>query len=462
MTTYQNPPFKATELEPTVWHSLYRSGARFVLADAKSKRPIQDDWLERLPRTTPAQAASFLTRPNTVVGIVPASIGLVAADIDRPELVNLDKLTEAQRGNPPLLWLASQRGNGGGHAYYSLPSAPGNKRAIVGNWQWGSDGKTVGNDGKMHAGELRANNGFCILWDGEEAALQLLNALTSDAYISRPPLRLDLLPGLKPEHHTPSATPPTPAAWRMGTLPKNLPAPWTDDALEEFCREWPRGKTNGKFRLLFAHQTLSELDFEKKILSGVKDRSCSGIDESIACTALGIAQHEDAIDGEELARELMVTHNVLCRAVDDRGRRKDRRYYGITLEAGKDWLAEQQGNAPEIPIAVPAPAVVAANPASSSVDPEPAPTEDVTESAKPDSQAAAAPPTPPNGARAPLRQLPTMPRRPKPTPGPSWERTSPMNSAASFALTPTGEDGGNGLVATDGPTPQKRPSSPTP
>ena len=121
---------------------LYSLGARFVQCRA-DKRPVARGWNRARP-SAEAVAAGVSRMP--LVGLVPASVGLICIDVD-------------EGGVDELEWLCKRQGVGyvvvqtqrGWHLWARVA-----KGLQVGNKKWGFYGSS---------GDLRHSAGFAVLWD---------------------------------------------------------------------------------------------------------------------------------------------------------------------------------------------------------------------------------------------------------------------------------------------------------
>ena len=356
----------------SVYHALHLRGARFVLCgskpaqppskrypdgqpetpeDQRGKIPLSPDWLDG-PRPTPAAVLKHLAtggyRNDNRVGLVPASLKLTAVDIDHPEVCDRDTLADAL-GGPPLAWIPSRRGGGGGHAYYPAPRLDDGRRALAGNWKWGPE-----------AGELRGNNGHVVLWGLEETAQTLLDAIDSEARLSAVRLDFTKLPGINPRYHLlqpenpnapagPSSTTKARSGSRTSKAAEDEPLPLDDDAIEETLRNWPRLKT------AFEEDTHAH--------PNKTDPSPSGWSITIANICAGYAARGTPGFSDELIGRLIATYRTRFARGRQGAQPKPGSWYAERIRRAHEWVADQREKEvaklnPAPTGAIPQPAVV--------------------------------------------------------------------------------------------------------
>ena len=147
------------------WPTLHEAGAHFTLATPK-KRPTEPGitgWQSRIP--TLAEVVNH-RRQGKPLGIVPASLGLVALDVDKgadgmPAAAVARALADAVHADP--FCLVPSRGAGRWHAYFKVSGA-----ASIGNLYWRTE---------RLSGEVRGNtDGHIMLWDHGEALAEAVAA----------------------------------------------------------------------------------------------------------------------------------------------------------------------------------------------------------------------------------------------------------------------------------------------
>ena len=145
--------------------ALHAAGAHFTLA-TPGKRPSAPGltgWQSRIP--TLAEVIDH-RRQGKPLGVVPASLGLVALDIDKgadgmPAATVARLLTDAIQVDP--FCLVPSRRDGRWHAYFKVADA-----ASIGNLYWRTE---------HLSGEVRGNtDGHIMLWDGGEALAAAVEA----------------------------------------------------------------------------------------------------------------------------------------------------------------------------------------------------------------------------------------------------------------------------------------------
>ena len=155
----------AAQVDADAIAALHEAGAHFTLA-TPGKRPSAPGitgWQSRIP--TLAEVVDH-RRQGKPLGIVPASLGLVALDIDKgadgvPAAAVARALTDAIQAEP--FCLVPSRAAGRWHAYFRVSDA-----ASIGNLYWKAE---------RFSGEVRGNtDGHIMLWDGGEALAAAVEA----------------------------------------------------------------------------------------------------------------------------------------------------------------------------------------------------------------------------------------------------------------------------------------------
>ena len=314
----------------TVYHDLFDLGARLILSGSRRARaatenrparpetpesqrgkvPIREDWLKcRLPTGDDAvkhlQARGF--KGDNRVGVVPGSLDLLVVDVDKPD--HAQALFEAV--GPPLLRIPSRHGGDGRfHAYYKKPpTLEGEEPLIVGNQLWAG-------------GEIRCDNGFVVLWGGEQTVKAILGIFNNagkpiaEQWASITPIRLDAIPGYKSNSRRAGAP-------LKIEIPDELPDPLDHDTLKEYFDLIP------VIKAAFYHD---------KAGVGVKtDDSMSGWDASLSAQGVGNDLDDEMIIG------LLRSHNLHHTGAD-----KPPSYYFRTLATAHAWVIEKKGEAAEL------------------------------------------------------------------------------------------------------------------
>lgn len=126
---------------PTALESLYAAGAHLVLCN-RDKRAVRPRWQER-----PAELCEALDW-SELVGLVPASLGMVVVDVDEGDPAEVTQLL-----GEPLARVATL--SGGTHLFYASDEA-------VGNGRWELPGGA--------RGDLRGARGYVALWNAAAVA----------------------------------------------------------------------------------------------------------------------------------------------------------------------------------------------------------------------------------------------------------------------------------------------------
>ena len=158
-------PTQTDAPQAAAWATLHAAGAHFTLATPE-KRPTEPGitgWQSRIP--TLAEVVDH-RRQGKPLGIVPASLGLVALDIDKgadgmPAAAVARALADAVHADP--FCLVPSRTAGRWHAYFRVSDA-----ASIGNLYWRTE---------RLSGEVRGNTGgHIMLWDHGEALGEAVGA----------------------------------------------------------------------------------------------------------------------------------------------------------------------------------------------------------------------------------------------------------------------------------------------
>ena len=141
--------------------TLAEAGAHFVLCKS-DKRPIEK-WKDKRPNA--ARVREWKKDNGNLIGVVPASVGLLVVDIDK----SVDSAREIiVQSRAPLSEADTRKGK---HLFYPKT------KSRTGNGEW-------------EYGDIRQNNGYVVMWD-PGAIVKAIGELPGE------PFNLDLLPGLK-------------------------------------------------------------------------------------------------------------------------------------------------------------------------------------------------------------------------------------------------------------------------
>ena len=145
-------------ITPQAITALYARGVHFVLCDGKKGKP---GWKEKTPL---ARILSHVRRRGSL-GFIPGRSGLWVLDVDK--FPGEDKDTGELLASVSAL--ATVESPHGLHAYFKKPST-----APIKNREWGVGG---------YSGDVRGDNGYCILWEPHKLAdaLDLLPSATPTA-----------------------------------------------------------------------------------------------------------------------------------------------------------------------------------------------------------------------------------------------------------------------------------------
>ena len=230
----------------TVYHDLFDLGARFVLSgsrpaqeatesrparpetpeSSRGKVPKREDWLKCIPPTGDDAIQHLQSRGfkgDNHIGVVPGSLGLLVVDVDDPD--QTQALFEAV--GPPLLRIPSRHGDDGRfHAYYKKPpTLEGEEPLSVRNEKW-------------PGGDVRCDNGFVVLWGGEQTVKAILGIFSNsgkpiaEQWASITPIRLDAIPGYKSNSRRAGAS-------IKIEVPDELPDPLDHDTLKQYSNLIP-------------------------------------------------------------------------------------------------------------------------------------------------------------------------------------------------------------------------------
>ena len=141
----------AGQLDAAALEALVDADAHLVLCDQR-KVPTADGWQLEENRPDAAQAVAHAAAGG-LVGVIPASVGLVAIDVDTDAAgTDLIATMKLRRGvverhiGEPLATVPTR--SGGGHMLYRVPDGP------VGNRRW-------------LYGDIRGSAGFCVIWQAD-------------------------------------------------------------------------------------------------------------------------------------------------------------------------------------------------------------------------------------------------------------------------------------------------------
>ena len=140
--TSTNPPYNKGDLE-----RIFRSGGHFVLC-RKDKRPLRRLWQKQ-----PATLVDVLAHATAggLLGVKPGTLGIAAIDVDFGSIEAVEKIISPKLLGAPLTYYRTQR-PGGYHIFYKAADPE------AGNRKWAFHGGS---------GDLRAGNGFIILWNAK-------------------------------------------------------------------------------------------------------------------------------------------------------------------------------------------------------------------------------------------------------------------------------------------------------
>ena len=169
--------------------TLYDHGAHFVLCDGK--RPIWKRWQQHRPTL---EVVEHHADHGRSIGIVPASIGTSALDVDHGDPAALFELHPARAVVP-------SRRAGGRHGYYDDAEKRGNDK-------WAALGAS---------GEVRSSRGFLVLYDN--APEKLAAALTRPGRYPFPDSLFEAAGVPLPILHKPVEQGPAPVARAPRVLP---------------------------------------------------------------------------------------------------------------------------------------------------------------------------------------------------------------------------------------------------